>query len=118
MDTASQILEDLKQKGKNLINQWVAEGYREDLHLDFKRKRHPGHPRPSDDDRRNYSKALSGFANSDSGILVWGIGSPGKGPAGLSKHPIHKVDVFAEFLDSFVDSGAPPDPRGVDETVV
>jgi hypothetical protein len=42
----------------------------EDLHLDFKQLQRPFEHR---DDKRNLAKALSGFANSDGGIIIWGI---------------------------------------------
>lgn len=46
-------------------------GRRENLHLDFKTLA-SSHLR-SADDKHNFAKALSGFANSDGGIVVWGV---------------------------------------------
>jgi len=43
----------------------------EHLQLEFKTTKGPGMTSP--DDRRNFAKALSGFANSSGGILIWGI---------------------------------------------
>src|SRR5690348_5581309 len=57
-----------------LLNGWVGDGRQEDLHLEFKRLTSIGR-KLSDDDKRNFAKALSGFANSDGGILVWGVNS-------------------------------------------
>jgi hypothetical protein len=53
-----------------------VEGYlnrkqEEHLQLDFKTVKSPSFA--SVDDRRNFAKALSGFANSAGGIIVWGI---------------------------------------------
>ena len=63
--------------------------------LILKRKsRSASRPKLMDDDRKNYSKALSGFANSDGGVIVWGIGAPGSGPNERTKHPIHNVNSF------------------------
>jgi hypothetical protein len=53
------------------IEEFVKEGREEDLHLDFKlvtdselKKR---------DDRRTFAVSASGFANSDGGLIIWGI---------------------------------------------
>jgi len=52
------------------IQEFVSGGREEDLHLDFKTI---GDPNLSRDDRKSLAVALSGFANSDGGIVVWGI---------------------------------------------
>lgn len=52
------------------VRAFVADGREEDLHLDFKNVQDP---RLGPDDRRNLAIALSGFANSDGGIVVWGV---------------------------------------------
>ncbi len=102
MDAGRYLFDQLKSQGIELLNRWLEDGTREDLHLDFKRKSHPSEVRLNDDDRKNYSKALSGFANSDSGIIIWGIGAPSSGTGERTKHPIHNVIGFAEYLDSFI----------------
>jgi Putative DNA-binding domain len=52
------------------IDSFVADGREEDLYLDFKTITGP---LSSKDDRKNYAKAVSGFANSDGGLIVWGV---------------------------------------------
>jgi hypothetical protein len=53
------------------VERWIASQRQEDLHLDFKLLRlSPEFPR---DDRKNLAKAVSGFANSDGGLVVWGV---------------------------------------------
>ena len=64
-DPARILLQLLLERGLEQLDLWVADGLREDSHLDFKRKAHPFDPRLSVEDKRNYSRALSGFANSD-----------------------------------------------------
>jgi hypothetical protein len=51
----------------------VAEGVQEDLHLELKTKKNSSLPDIDDSDRWQFSRALSGFANSDGGILLFGI---------------------------------------------
>lgn len=52
------------------IKRFVADHEQEDLHLEFKTLKNDF---DDPDDRKNLSKAISGFANSDGGIVVWGI---------------------------------------------
>jgi hypothetical protein len=52
------------------IRQFVDNRREEDLHLDFKLVADSSLTR---DDRKNLAIALSGFANSDGGIVVWGV---------------------------------------------
>lgn len=118
MDVGFQLLTQLRERGVHLIEDWINEGYREDLHLDFKRKSNPGSPRLSDEDKRNLSRALSGFANSDSGVVIWGVGAPGTGQNSRSKHPIRKVRAFAEHLDSMLSRLVSPSIDGVINHVI
>ena len=52
MDAAKQLFETIKKRGITLINDWVNDGCREDLHLDFKRKSRASRPKLMDDDRK------------------------------------------------------------------
>lgn len=52
------------------IRQFVENRREEDLYLDFKNVLDPSLNRS---DRKNLAIALSGFANSDGGIVVWGV---------------------------------------------
>jgi len=53
------------------IQQWILDKKEEHLQLDFKRVSDPNVA--NRDDRKNFSKSLSGFANSSGGLIVWGI---------------------------------------------
>lgn len=118
MDAALKIFQELMEKGIALVSSWTDEGYHEDLHLDFKRKSKASSPTPNDDDRRNFSRALSGFANSDGGIVVWGIGAPGSGVGLRTKHPIKDPGRFAEALDSLVSRLVSPPVEGIQNKVI
>lgn len=54
-----------------VIRDFVASGRNEDLHLDFKTVADAR--LSSRDDRRSLAVALSGYANSDGGLIVWGV---------------------------------------------
>jgi hypothetical protein len=51
------------------IDEFIADQKEENLHLDFK----TADPQLSRDDRRNLAEAISGFANSEGGLIIWGV---------------------------------------------
>jgi len=52
------------------LQRFLADRQEENLHLDFKLVTNPSMNR---DDRRNLAKTLSGFANSEGGLIIWGV---------------------------------------------
>lgn len=64
------LLEWFKSVDLNTIQAFVAERRAEDVQLDFKTVNSPA---MNGDDKKNFAKALSGFANSSGGLVVWGI---------------------------------------------
>ena len=65
------LLEYYESIGQTTIDQFIKEHRVEDLHLDFKRIVSSDLSNKSD--KEKLSIALSGFANSDGGILIWGV---------------------------------------------
>jgi hypothetical protein len=57
--------------GAATLNDYILTGQGENLTLDFKTVSRPD--LANRDDRKNLAIALSGFANSDGGLIVWGI---------------------------------------------
>lgn len=55
------------------LSRLVADQVQEDIHLELKTKRNRSVPDLEDSERWQFSRALSGFANSDGGILIFGI---------------------------------------------
>ncbi|KAB7782148.1 AlbA family DNA-binding domain-containing protein [Methylorubrum populi] len=68
-----ELFERLREGGETAVQALHAERMEEDLYLDFKRKGTPAHGNFSGDDKRIFAKALSGFSNSDGGLLVFGV---------------------------------------------
>lgn len=64
------LLDEFNAISLQAIQEYIAAGREEDLHLDFKVV---GDPNLSREDRKSLAAALSGFANSDGGIIVWGV---------------------------------------------
>lgn len=52
-----------------LLQNFIDQRQEENLHIDFKR----ANAILSRDDRKNLAVALSGFANADGGVIVWGV---------------------------------------------
>lgn len=65
------IVESFDQLSLSRLNEYKALKQEEHLFLDFKLVSNPA--LVSRDDRRNLAKALSGFANSSGGLVVWGV---------------------------------------------
>jgi len=55
------------------LQKLVNDCEKESLHLEFKTKKNRSYGKLDDSEKFNFSRALSGFANSDGGVLVWGI---------------------------------------------
>lgn len=71
MSEALKLFDELKNQQVALLQQWLVDGQEENLWLDFKRL--PGDTGPlARNERTILSTALSGFSNSDGGIIVWG----------------------------------------------
>lgn len=66
----------------------------EGIHFDYKCKQDSRTPQLEESDKRNLAKALSGFANSGGGVLLWGV----KEGLSLQFHPISHVQTFLKNL--------------------
>ena len=71
---AEELFERIKTGGEEAIDELIANTVSEELYLDFKRSADEGsgtalHSR----DRENYGRAVSGFGNSEGGVIVWGL---------------------------------------------
>ncbi|HEV2606198.1 MAG TPA: ATP-binding protein [Microvirga sp.] len=92
------LFDQLVAEGEAGINRLIDERTPETVQLDFKLKRDPTRGRFDDDDKRVYGKALSAFANSGGGLLIWGVDAR-KGPDGVDCAqppgvPIRDVEQF------------------------
>lgn len=90
-------------------------GREEGLFLEFKEKHKPNTPNLSQPDQIHYSEALSGFANSDGGVLIWGITCKKENDMDTAskKKPITGVRQFVSNLNSLTASAVSPIVEGV-----
>ena len=65
------LAETFDQLDWEAIESYVKLGQEENLHLDFKTVKNAD--MTATDDKRNLARGISGFANSNGGIIVWGV---------------------------------------------
>jgi hypothetical protein len=98
----------------NKIETFIKEGKEENLQLDFKEINRPDLTHK--DDKKNLAKALSGFANSSGGIIVWGVKAK-KNQDGIDcaqeKAIIENIPLFVSKLNEFTGISVNPIVDGV-----
>src|SRR5947209_8056893 len=94
LDAARDLFEQFKQRGYERVNEALQNDEEEDQYLDF--KEHPRTQTRSDNWRKIFGKAASGFANSEGGVLVWGVEAKDFKPIALK--PIPEVNRFYREL--------------------
>lgn len=96
------------------IRELISKRHQEDLHLEFKVL---GNNRSfKRDDRRNLAVAVSGFANSDGGIVVWGVVAEKDDDAvdaASREQPVENVHAGLSELQGLTGSAASPVVDGV-----
>ena len=75
MSRAEDIFQKLIYFGEDAIDDFIINQQTEELFLDFKQAVSVGKNFVTlhRDDRRNLSKAISGFGNSEGGVIIWGV---------------------------------------------
>jgi hypothetical protein len=110
------------EEARHVVNEWIANEQHEDLYLDFTRKKDPLKGALDADDRRAFGKALSGFANSDGGLFVWGVVAERTGKDGADRarraEAISELDAFVGNLNTIVAFSTKPTVPGVRNLVV
>lgn len=109
----STLLQDLFDGIRSLedIQRFVDEEREEDLHLEFKQKKDTRNGAPGPEDKENFSKCLSAFANSDGGVLVWGVKTDHRDQVDRATgcKPIAEPEKFrARLQDSLLGATQPP----------
>jgi len=118
MTEAFRMFGDLTQRGEAALDELIRQRGTEELYLDFKRSADQGKGNGLHaDDRKNLSKAISGFGNSAGGLIVWGVDcpSPREGRDDAAKEqrfPLINAQRFKANLDNAI-AGAtvPPHPN-------
>lgn len=118
MGRAEDLFANLRAKGETEIDRLIEERQSENLWLDFKRSADNGAGRKlHENDWKNLSKAISGFGNSEGGIIVWGVDCSDDSVMGdvpAKKVPIENPQRLASWLESAVSACTVPPHRGVE----
>ena len=74
MGRGEDLFERVRNEGETAIESFIDTQQSEELFLDFKRSADNGSGNKlHNNDRQNLAKAISGFGNSEGGVIVWGI---------------------------------------------
>lgn len=84
-------------------------GALEHMYVDFKQKADRSGPTLGNGDKKNLAKAVSGFANSGGGVLIWGIED-----RTMSPKPITDVDDFVARLLQLAPQVTAPGVEGIE----
>ena len=95
----------------------VSDRVGENIYLEFKTKEDRSNGELGDGDARQFSRALSGFANSDGGVLIWGI-ETNKNDQAWKRKPISKVYDFQGRLKKSLLNAVQPFVDGVQVDVI
>jgi hypothetical protein len=122
MSRAQDIFERIINQGVIAIENFIADRQAEELFLDFKRSSNDGGDiKLSNNDRKNLAKAISGFGNSEGGVIVWGVDcSPDQDGADVAKAiiPIENPKRFASLLQGAISGCTIPPHSGVQNEVI
>lgn len=122
MERASELFEWLRREGEAAIDQLISERRSESLFLDFKRSADAGRGAIlHQDDWKNLAKAVSGFGNSEGGVVVWGVDckpDPVEGDVPTGKTLIENSPRFVSRLEGAVSGCTVPPHSGVSHHAV
>jgi hypothetical protein len=113
MSRAHELFARLEAGGEAAIDELISDFQSENLWVDFKRSADQGSgSRLHQADRENLAKAISGFANSDGGVIVWGVDCRKEPTTGADlpsgKFPIKQPKRFVSWLEGAISSCVTP----------
>lgn len=113
---ATELFERIETLGVETLKAFYQDQKNEELFLDYKRiATVPGNSGLHPDDRANLKKALSGFANADGGVVIWGLGTTKASGTDRLALPIPYNDAvgFAGLVDDAISGCTFPPVPGV-----
>lgn len=121
-DNIEPIIADIKKRGYAALQDIIARKESEKFFIDFKltqKNDYSGQRTLFDSDKRNLAKAISGFGNSEGGLIIWGIDASGSiDDYAKSIKPITGVDNFKSLLEAFISLLTLPAHRTVESIVI
>ena len=99
------------------IDRYIDEGQEENVNLEFKTVNHPIYNNSNREfDKKNLSEVISGFANSNGGIVIWGIYAKEnnkKQDVAFKKGPIKELTKFLNILNRLEGQAVTPVVTGI-----
>ena len=107
MSRAEDIFQKLVYFGEDAIDDFIVNLQTEELFLDFKQAVSTGKNGTSlhKDDRKNLAKGISGFGNSEGGVIVWGVECSRDcdiGDVAKAKVKVRNVHRFLSWLENAI----------------
>ena len=122
MGRAEDLFTRIEREGIAFLDSLIADSASEELFLEFKRSADSGGGvKLHDRDRTNLRKAISGFANSEGGIVIWGIECAKDdriGDTASARAPITNPSRFVSWLEGAVSGCTVPPAPGVRSVAV
>ena len=122
MARAEDIFTQIKTGGLSAIQEFIVTRESEELFLDFKRSSDCGSgKRISQNDRNNLSKAISGFGNSEGGVVVWGVDcsqDPIEGDVAKALVPIINIARFKSWIEGAISGCTVPPHTKIENFVI
>lgn len=105
MGRAEDIFNKICSEGEAAVDELILTRQAEELFLDFKRSADSTGSKLHDVDRKNLAKAISGFGNSEGGVIIWGIDcsrADDHADVAHAKYPIQNVKRFVSWLEGAI----------------
>ena len=123
MSRAEDIFQKLVYFGEDAIDEFIVTSQTEELFLDFKQAVSIGKNYTSlhRDDRKNLAKAISGFGNSEGGVIVWGVECSRDieiGDVAKAKVKVKNVHRFLSWLENAISGCTIPSHNKVRNHIV
>ncbi|MBR2299090.1 MAG: ATP-binding protein [Alphaproteobacteria bacterium] len=123
MSRAEDIFQKLIYFGEDALDEFILNLQTEELFLDFKIAMSDGKNFKTlhKDDRRNLAKAISGFGNSEGGVIVWGVSCSRDveiGDVAKAKVKVQNVHRFLSWLENAISGCTIPSHNGVRNHII
>jgi len=116
MTRAQELFQRLVNEGETAIDELIADRTSEELFLDFKASPDNGAgTKLAHSDREKLAKAISGFGNSEGGVIVWGVDCDRllhDGDVARAKRPVQNPKRFKSWLEAAVSGCTLPPHEG------
>jgi hypothetical protein len=122
MGRAEDIFFSIKRGGANEIRRMISDQVVEELFLDYKRAATVAPFKKLDpSDRKNLAKAIAGFANSEGGVIVWGVDcrqNPPHGDIPTQAVQISNPNAYKSLLEGAITGVTLPAHPGVENVAL